>query len=296
MPRASAFTSVGRRLAELARPQRADLHVHTTASDGEFTPSQVAAFARQAGLAAVAVTDHDTVAAVAEAQLAAQSHVEVIAGVEITTGYEGREFHLLGHFVRIDHTALNTALAQLCDRRRERFRSFVATLATRGIVLRADRVSQVECASVSLGQRHIAKLLVEGGFARNRTEAFHRHIGPLRREATPKLLLPIAEAIGLVRDADGVATLAHPPADLTENDYRTLADFGLQGLEVEYPWGRKSPSARLREDAARFGFAITGGSDCHGPDPANRKIGSHGIGLAALEILRERAGCSGSRI
>lgn len=290
MPRSSPFTSVGRRLAELACPARADLHTHTTASDGEFTPSQLVALARTAGLAAVAVTDHDTLAAVDEARAAAGQHVEVIPGVEVTAAFAGREVHLLGYFVRTDHAELNATLARLCDRRRERFNDFVAKLA-----LPTDRAGLVAAGSPSLGRRHVAGLLVAAGRVRTRTEAFHRVLGAVRGEVAPKLLIPVDEAIGLVRAAGGVSSLAHPPADLGDEHFRQLAAFGLDALEVEYPWGRNSPAARLREAAGRFGFAVTGGSDCHGPDPSHRSVGSHGVAAAELAALRERRDCRGSR-
>src|SRR5688500_13853891 len=107
MPRTSAYTLAARRLAQLAAPARADLHVHTVASDGEYTPSQVVAQARLAKLCAVAVTDHDTLAGVEEARAAADGHVEFVPGVEISARFAGREVHLLGYFVRTDHDELN---------------------------------------------------------------------------------------------------------------------------------------------------------------------------------------------
>jgi predicted metal-dependent phosphoesterase TrpH len=288
VPRASAYTSVARRLADLARPRRADLHVHTTASDGEFTPSQVAALARAANLAAVAVTDHDTLAAVDEARAAAGGHVEVISGVEVSAAFAGREVHLLGYFVRTDHPGLIAALRTACDIRRERFRDYVAALAARGLALPGDRVRLTEDVSPSLGRRHVAKLLVACGFARHWAEAFHRHLGPLAGVVRPKALLPVDEAIRLVRDAGGVSSLAHPPRDLTDADFHTLAGFGLDAVEAEYPWGRESPAARLRDVARRLGLGVTGGSDCHGPDPARRRVGSHGVGAGELADLRGR--------
>lgn len=290
MPRSSPFTSVGRRLAELAPPNRADLHVHTTASDGEFTPQQVVAFARLAGLVAVAITDHDTLAAVPEAQAAADGKIEVVSGVEITAAFAGREVHLLGHFVRTDHAELRDALARLCDRRRDRFRDFVAKLAAVGCPLPPDRVALVEQATRSLGRRHVAGLLVSAGFARNRTEAFHRFLSRVRGDVVPKLLLPVEEAIVLVRAAGGVSSLAHPHPDLSDDDFRTLAGFGLGALEAAYPWGRNSPAARLRAVSSRLGLAVTGGSDCHGPDPARRAVGSHGVTAEEFAALRGRIG------
>src|SRR5215470_8936492 len=139
MPRHAPFTRLCGQVAELARPRRADLHTHTTASDGNYTPTQVVALARQAGLCAVAVTDHDTLAGVPEALTHATEAIEIVPGVEISTTLAAREFHLLGYFVRTDHDELNTALAIVCQSRRERFRDFVALLCARGLALPEDR-------------------------------------------------------------------------------------------------------------------------------------------------------------
>jgi hypothetical protein len=284
LPRRSPFTEVPGRLAELARPRRADLHIHTTESDGEYTAPHVVTLARQMGLVAIAITDHDTITN-PEGTMGGDD-IEVIPGVEISSRYRDREVHLLGYFIRTDDPELNRALAQLRAARRDRFREFVSRLARAGTPLSAERVDLVENATSSLGRRHLARLVVECGFARTRVEAFHRHLGPLTRTLAPKVLLPVEEAIDLVRAAGGVASLAHPPPDMTDADFSALAGMGLRALEAEYPWGRSSRSRHLREAARKLRLAISGGSDCHGPDPASRRIGSHGIASDELTVLR----------
>jgi predicted metal-dependent phosphoesterase TrpH len=292
MPRTSAYTLAASRLAQLAAPQRADLHVHTTASDGEFTPSQVVARARLARLCAVAVTDHDTLAGVEEAREAAVGHLALVPGVEISAGFGGREVHLLGYFVRTDHSELNSALTAVCDARRERFHHFVALLRERGLTLPDDRVRLTEAASASLGRRHVAALLVACGHAHTRGSAVYRFVNPLVGTVKPKLLLPVEEAIRLVRAAGGVSSLAHPSADITDEQFAELRTFGLNALEAVYPWGRNARGRRLRETAARFGFVISGGSDCHGPDPSHRHVGSCAITSDEFAALRECAPCA----
>lgn len=293
----SPFTSLCQQLARLANPLRADLHVHTTASDGEYTPSQVAALAREARLAAVAITDHDTLDGVAEAVATARTlpdpGIEVVPGVEITTELDGRELHLLAYFVQPDHPELAATLSRLCDRRRERFHDYLARLAERGMAIPADRARLVAESSRSLGRRHVAGLLLSCGFARTQNEAFHRFLGPLRGAVISKERLEIGEAIRLVHAAGGATSLAHPPADLTEGQFDRLHGWGLDGVEVVYAWGRSSPAHRLRQIAARYGFVMTGGSDCHGPEPAHRRIGTYAITAEGLDQLRERRGPAG---
>lgn len=289
----SPFTALCQQANRPGTRVRADLHVHTTASDGDYTPSQVAALAKQAGLSAVAITDHDTTAGVAEAVEAAAGlpgliRVEVVPGVEITTDFAGREFHLLAYFVGATHPELAAALSRLCDRRRDRFRDYLAKLADAGTPIPAVRAAPVEARTASLGRRHVAGLLVACGFARSRNEAFGRFLAPLKGSILPKEKLPIESAIALVHAAGGVASLAHPPADLTDEELDRLAAFRLDGLECEYAWGRSGPAGRLRRAAARLGLAVTGGSDCHGPEPAHRRVGSYGLTAAGLEELRGR--------
>jgi predicted metal-dependent phosphoesterase TrpH len=293
MPKRSPFTHLCGQLAKLAAPARADLHVHTTASDGEYTPAQVVAQARLAGLCAVAVTDHDTLAGVEEARAAAAGHIEFVPGMEISTTFAGREFHLLGYFVRTDSAELNTTLARVCAGRGERFRDFLAHFRTQGLVVPEDRAQLVERATSSPGRRHVAGLLVACGFVHTRAEAFQRFVGPLTGKVRAKELVPIEEAIHLVHSAGGITSLAHPPEDVTDGQFAELRAAGLDAVEVVYPWGRNSPVAHLRAVTARHGLAVTGGSDCHGPNPAHRRIGSSTITGDELAALREKAGCAG---
>jgi predicted metal-dependent phosphoesterase TrpH len=292
MPKGSPFTALCRQTAR-GGPRRADLHAHTTRSDGAFTPSQLVVLAKEVGLAAVAVTDHDTLAGVAEAVETAAGLrgwfvPEVVPGVEITAEFDGREVHLLGLFVDPANATLDAALAPVRESRRARFRDFVRRLAADGHVIPEHLVAAREAVAPSLGRRHVADLLVAARRAKTRHEAFGRLVAPLGGQVVPKVRVPVAEAIGLVHGAGGLASLAHPPAEFGDDEFGRLKAAGLDALEAEYPWGRNSATARLRDLAARFGLAVTGGSDCHGPDPAHRRVGS--CGLSEEEFARLRAG------
>jgi predicted metal-dependent phosphoesterase TrpH len=292
MPRGSPFTALCRRAAELARPVAADLHVHTTASDGDYTPSQVVTLAKAARLNAVAVTDHDTLAGVGDALAAGrQLGVEVIPGAELTTEFAGRELHILGLFLRPDNSRLTAALADVCDRRRERFRRYLAALESRGVRFPDGRAELVETRSPSLGRRHVAALLVNAGHARTLFDAFRRFLDPLDVPSIHRT--PAADAIRLIRDAGGVPSLAHPPEELTDEALVELRRIGLLAVEVNFPASAVARTARLREAAERLGLAVTGGSDCHGPDTAGRAVGSRGVVRAELAALRELAGSPG---
>src|SRR5207245_488187 len=137
-------------------------------------------------------------------------------------------------------------------------------------------------AGATLGRRHLAELLVQAGKAATVREAFQRWLGDRGRIVTPKARLPVAEAIALVRQAGGVAGWAHPPYDATIEMLRELRELGLQAVEVDYPHCRPSRGAALRSCAKQLGLAVTGGSDCHGPDQPARGLGTCSVTGAEL--------------
>jgi predicted metal-dependent phosphoesterase TrpH len=286
MPARQPFTALCRALAQPSTQGRADLHVHTTCSDGVYRPAQIVELARRAGLAAVAITDHDTLAGVEPARQAA-TNVEIIAGVEITAEHHDHELHLLGYFISVDNAQLRVALARLHERRAERFREMVDRLRAFGIELDRDAIRAPMGAT--LGRRHLADLLVRTGKAANIREAFQRWLGDRGRVNTPKARLPAAEAIALVRQAGGVAAWAHPSYDATIDSLQELRDVGLQAIEVDYPHCRHSRTLALRGWAKELGLAVTGGSDCHGPEQPARGLGSCSVTDAELAALRQLA-------
>lgn len=288
MPANQPFTALCQAVARRQPPGRADLHVHTTASDGSYTPAEIIDLAQRSGLRAVAITDHDTLAGVAAAQGAArpQGRVEVIPGVEITAEYRERELHLLGYFVRCADEALHAALERLRSSRAERFWEMAARLRTCGVALEEDALRQ-QAATGTVGRRNLATLLVRANRAGSVREAFARYLGDNGRVVVPKRRLPVAEALGLVRGAGGVASWAHPSYDCTQQNLAELRALGLGAIEAEYPAYRAGRVRELRAAAAAAGLAVTGGSDCHGPE---RALGACSVTEAELEQLRRLAG------
>lgn len=290
MPARQPFTLLCQAAARGRYADRADLHVHTTASDGTYTPAQVVELARRAGLAAVAITDHDTIAGVAPAQAAARDHgLEVIPGVEITAEYAGRETHLLGYFVRLDDAPLLAALERLRRHRAERFSAMVDRLQACGVTLPPDEIAPF-VGGATAGRRHLALLLVKHRCVGTVREAFTRYLGDVGRVTVPKLRLPVAEALALVHGAGGVASWAHPGYDGTRERLGALRALGLDAIEIEYPATRPSRARELRELAAELGLAVTGGSDCHGPGPPGRTVGGRSVTAPELAALRALAG------
>ncbi len=288
MPARQPFTALCRALGRGPWWGRFDLHVHTTHSDGTYAPGQVVELARRSGLAGVAVTDHDTLGGIAEARAAAGAGLEVIAGVEITSESAGRELHLLGYFFRPDDAALAAGLERLRVHRVGRFREMVERLRACGVSIHEEELRET-MRSASLGRRHLAELLVKTRRAGSVREVFARYLHDGGLAAVPKCRLPVREAIALVRGAGGVAGWAHPGAECTRASLARLHGEGLQAVEVEFPSCRTARNRELRAWAAALGLAVTGGSDCHGPDDYRRAVGARSVTHQELTALRQLA-------
>jgi predicted metal-dependent phosphoesterase TrpH len=283
MPARQPFTFLCQQLARGPKAGRADLHTHSTASDGTYTPAQIVELARRAGLAAVALTDHDTLAGLPEARAAAAgTGLEVIAGVEITCEFRQRELHLLAFFVDPEEPALASALASLRNSRVERFGAMVERLRACGVSVTAQGL---DIRPESLGRRHLAQLLVQQGQAGSIREAFARWLADGGSADVPKKRLDVAEGIALVRGAGGVAAWAHPVYDAPYESLAELARLGLGAVEADFPSLKRSRGDEWRRWAATLGLAVTAGSDCHGP--GRRTVGACTISDSELETLRQ---------
>jgi predicted metal-dependent phosphoesterase TrpH len=287
MPARQPFTALCQAAARKPMVSRADLHIHTVHSDGRYTPVQVIDLARRTGLAAVAITDHDTLGGVPEAQAAARGlDLEVISGVEISSRYRDREIHLLGYFVDVNNADLANALTKMRLGRVERFELMRSRLKAAGVSVPDTPAENLR--DKSLGRRSLAELLVESGRVTSIREAFNRYLGDQSPITSPKPLLDAQEAIRLIRLAGGVASWAHPAYDFTMSALPEMRSWGLSAIEAVYPGYKKSKSLELRAWAVANGLVVTGGSDCHGPDSPLRAVGAVTISQEELELVRAR--------
>jgi 3',5'-nucleoside bisphosphate phosphatase len=293
----SPFTKVCQGLAVIRDRARADLHTHTTFSDGTYTPGELVHRAATAGLKAVAITDHDTLGGIEPARVAAGGRLEVIAGVEITAEFRGSELHLLGYFVRTDDPRLAAALTELRAARRERLIEMARRLSRLGASIEEDVAAIGD--DVSVGRRHLAHILMARGYSHSRHHAFTKWLADPAVAEVSKQRIAVAEAIGLVRQAGGVTSWAHPPADADLGMLTELRDQGLQAVECVYPWPTGARGRRLRAMAEPLGLATTGGSDSHDPSPPTRAVGARTVSLDVVARIRamsdQRSGGQGSR-
>jgi hypothetical protein len=285
--RHSPFTELCRRLAVIRDMGRADLHVHTHYSDGTHSPESLVERAIKAGLKAVAVTDHDTADGVPRTTEAARGRLEIVAGVEVTAEFRGSEIHLLGYFIRLDDEPLNAALRELRAARRVRLLEMSRRL---GLGVEDDAAAMPE--HVSLGRRHLARILMARGHARSLHDAFTRLLSHPHIADVSKRRLPAADAIGLIRGAGGVTSWAHPPVEVETEVMTALRVKGLQAIECVYPWPTRTHERRLRAMAESLGLAVTGGSDSHDPTPPTRAIGARTVTIDEFEKLRLLAAAS----
>lgn len=250
-----------------------DLHSHSTASDGSATPSAGVAAAHQAGVVALALTDHDTVAGVPEAQAAADAvGLRLIPGVELSVHHEDRELHLLGlHLAELD--ALELALVRLRGLRSERAEAIVERLQAVGVPITFAHVMAV-AEGAAIGRPHVAKALVAGGWVKDHREAFDRWLGAGRAAYVDKARLEVAEGIQLIHEAGGIAVFAHPAGEGRREKIESLVAAGLDGLEVRHPSHSSEDMKRLMALTEFFKLVPSGGSDWHGAMQGSRVLGA----------------------
>lgn len=247
-----------------------DLHIHSTASDGTFTPSQVVDYAQKLGLKCIALTDHDSVAGVDEAQKRAKElGLPFITGIELTVLDRGNEVHILGYFIDINCLELLEAIKETHKRIYRRIQQIVAKLNQLGFNLTVEEVEQV-ANGATLGRPHIARLMVKKGYITNYQEAFRRYIG----EGCPAYVgiedaLKPKDAYDLIYTANGLPAIAHPGYQgranmMIDDDIFNHKIWGAQAIEVYHSRHDSFMVDFYMRLARRYSMAITGGSDCHG--------------------------------
>jgi predicted metal-dependent phosphoesterase TrpH len=276
---------------------RIDLHTHSSCSDGSFSPGQLVRLAKEKGLRAIALTDHDTVAGVEEAVAAGKKlGVEVVPGVEISAQYPPGTMHILGYYLQTSHPELLKALKELQQARADRNPKIIERLQALGLEITTAEVLRLSGGQV--GRPHIAKALVNRGYVSSIDEAFSRYLKKGAIAYVEKFRFPSQEAIAMIRKAGGLAALAHPftlgikkSRELTQV-VSELKEMGLEGIEAFYPGHTEEMTELYRNIAERFGLFCTGGSDFHGDLRNGPQLGdgggAQGLDYALVRALQER--------
>jgi predicted metal-dependent phosphoesterase TrpH len=267
----------------------ADLHMHTYFSDGNFTPEESAGHGKQHGLGAMALTDHDTIEGCERMGAACTAlGIEFLTGTELTAEEGGTEVHLLGYCVALDNEKLRSEIARFQGVRQNRIHEMVARLNRLNVPLRAESVFAIaNCKSP--GRPHVARALVQAGLCANLDEAFERFLKVNRPAWVPKCKISAQEGIALIQQAGGVAVMAHPGLNKTDDVIPSLAAKGLDGLECFHTKHTPAMSRYYMEVAQTNSLLVTGGSDCHGTNKGRPLIGTVKLPYVYVEKVKQRA-------
>ena len=259
-----------------------DLHAHSTASDGSRSPADVVREARRVGLAAIALTDHDTLDGIAEAtRTGAELGVRVVPGIELSAVEGDVETHILGLHLS-DPGELEARLVALREMRRSRAERIVQRLPELGVRIEFSSVLE-QAAGGAIGRPHVARAMIAEGWAVDFRDAFERYLGNGKAAYVAKDRLAAADAISLIRRAGGLAILAHPASGGTRERIEAFANEGLEGVEVRHPSHSSEDIARLTALVEHFALVPSGGSDWHGASEGTRTLGMMRVPAEWLE-------------
>jgi hypothetical protein len=268
-----------------------DLHIHSTFSDGMLKPSELVDMAKTDGLSAISITDHDTAAGTDEAiQRGRQQGIEVIPGIEISSWYNSTSMHILGYWIQHDDREFRNRLQELQDGRHIRNVKIIENLNRMGITATIDELTKYSEYGQT-GRPHIARLLVDKGIVKSAEQAFRHYLGKGKAAYADRFKFAAHDAIAMIREAGGIAVLAHP-ANLDPSLrtiptlLRNLQDIGLRGIEVFYPSHTSKAVKKLKKLADELNLLVTGGSDFHGFDrSAYKKKEDHGFFHVPYELV-----------
>lgn len=274
---------------------RIDLHTHSAVSDGTDAPAELVAHAAQVGLDVLALTDHDTLAGLDEADAAGRRlGVEVLPGLELSTRLSGRSVHLLGYGPDPDDEALAVELARVRCGRDDRVPAMVERLGELGFPLVLQEVLD-QAGGVSVGRPHVADAMIARGYVRDRDEAFTHWLYEGGPAYVDRYATELPAAIAMIKAAGGVAVIAHPWSRGTDqvllpDVVGELAASGLDGLEANHPDHDPGTRAALRRLAKRLGLLVTGGSDHHGTGKKRNPLGACTTDPVVYAEIRSRIG------
>ena len=269
-----------------------DLHLHTLASDGRLTPTELVRLAGSRGLRTISVSDHDTTDGLLEAMEAAKEFpdLRVIPGIELSADVPGDEVHVLGYFFDPEDEALQAELTRFREGRLDRAKTMVEKLGQLGIHVEWERVQHF-AGDGAVGRPHIALALVEAGYCKEPKDAFPEYLGRNGLAYVERVKLSPEEAVGIIRQAGGAAVLAHPAyMNDMELGISNLSGIGLAGMEVHYAKYREDTIRQLARLASQYDLIPCGGSDYHGLGNSDESLpGENGPPQESVDLLEAAA-------
>ncbi len=265
-----------------------DLHVHTTCSDGLLPPEEVVIKAKEVGLTAVGIADHDSVNGIEKALTkGTEIELEVVPAVELSCLYNNNDIHILGYYLDYQNPELLDFLDKVQQQRLERAHKIVGKLSEQGVNINVDRVLELS-AGASVGRPHIAQVLLEKGYVNSFNEAFWKFIGYHCPAYVAKMEISPPEAINMIKKFSGIPVLAHPGSYHSDELVYFLIEAGIAGLEVWHPEHSQSSADHYLEICQKNGLLVTGGSDCHGGRKGKIFMGEVRVPYHYLSELKQK--------
>ena len=276
-----------------------DLHMHTTHSDGTYLPRDLVRLAKEKGLRCISVTDHDTMSSFEECvEEAKKLGIELIPGIEISADFEPGTLHILGFFLDRNHPKLKATLAEIQKAREERNPQIVEKLNKLGIAITMKEV-EAESGGKQVGRPHFARVLLKKGAVKTMEESFRKYLAKGKPAYVDKRRLSSREALQRIREAGGIASIAHPKQmrlvepELSKEIGR-LVEEGLGGLEAYNSCQNREEAQAYTRLANRFNLFVTGGSDFHGANKPDVELGNLGdgaeLGYEIIEAMKASLG------
>ncbi len=268
---------------------RIDLHTHTALSDGQHSPEALVALAKSKKLTAIGITDHDEVGALDRAQAkGAELEVAIIPGVELSAMQGGFDVHILGYFIDHRHAHLLEMLEYLRVERVSRTQRILKKLEHLGVRLPFDVVAQ-QAGEGCMGRPHIAEAMVQEGLVRSFQDAFDSFLAEGRPAFEPKTKILPSEAVHIIHQTGGIASLAHPGQNLTLEVVLDVVKAGVDAIETIHPKHTPTQRRRFENIASDFGLLRTGGSDFHGGRKGEEKLGQYTVSQEQVDLLQKSA-------
>ncbi len=254
---------------------KVDLHIHTSYSDGVFSPEKIVDTAIDAGLGAIAITDHDNILSYNLAvEYANDKSLEIIPGVEINTLYKGYEVHILGYFMDLNNSDFQKLLKTQQQARTKQTKEILTLLAKKeGIKIPFDNIVKQVAQGGSIGRPHIAKAITNAGGTSSVIEAYNKYINDDSNVYVQRKTVSPFDAVEVIYDAGGIPVFAHPyDVDIADNLTKEMMNFGLRGLEAYHRKHSPAIIEYFSTLAEKYGLIVTGGSDFHAPNPLNGNV------------------------
>lgn len=267
-----------------------DLHVHTTFSDSTFTPDEVINAAKEEGLSALGITDHDSVSSLtAITRLGEKAGIEIVPGVELSAEENGQEIHILGYYISLEEDWFKKKLKKFYQAREERAREITKRLKAIGIDLDFGIVKEMS-GEGAMGRMHIARALTRVGYVKHPQAAFRLYLTEGKPAYVKKFPLSPEEAIEMIKSLKGISCLAHPGLLKNNELILNIIKYGIDGIEVFHTDHSTTKTNYFLELASLHKLLVTGGSDCHGIGKGKQLLGTIKLPYKYLSALKERKG------